>query len=61
MSDPSFVIVDVLLALSDEGLSASVRAKSAAKETIRIPDQPELAMTVRALVQVTRLLLTLPP
>ena len=55
MAHPFFVTVDILLTLAYETVVASMRAKSAAKEMIRISDQAELAMTVGALVQVARL------
>jgi len=55
MAHPFFVTVDILLTLAYEAAVASIGAKSAAKETIRVSDQAELAMTVGALVQVARL------
>ena len=56
MADPSFVMLDFLLALKNEAVAAGVRAEGAAEKTIRVADQAELAVAVGTLIKATRLL-----
>jgi hypothetical protein len=56
MADPSFVMLDFLLALENEAVAAGLRAEGAAEETIWVADQAELAVTVGTLIKATRLL-----
>ena len=61
MADPSFVMLDFLLALKNEAVAAGLRAEGAAEKTIWVADQAELAVAVGTLIKATRLLHDGPP
>jgi hypothetical protein len=56
MADPSFVVLDFLLALQNEAVAAGSGAEGAAEETIGVADQAEFAGAVGTLIKATRLL-----
>jgi hypothetical protein len=56
MAEPSFVMLDFLLALENEAVAAGLRAEGTAEKTIWVADQAELAVAVGTLIKATRLL-----